>query len=300
MLTRELLSRLRRIEIKTTRLANEQMAGQYRSVFKGHGINFDEVRPYQEGDDIRVIDWNVSARTGELFVKVFAEERELTAFLLLDMSASSKFGSRGRSRQELIAEIAAVLAFSAIRNNDRVGLIIFTDKVEHFVPPKKGKTHVLRVIRDILSFEPKGRGEASAGLVEGLKYLTKITKKTSVSFLLSDFFVGEEDVAGVKRALSIARQRHDMIPIMTIDPLDERFPDIGHVAAEDPETGNVIWIDTSSRGVRRRFEQEAFAQRARMEAMFKTLSLDYLKVWTDRDDYIPQFNLLFQRRAKRF
>jgi hypothetical protein len=151
-----------------------------------------------------------------------------------------------------------------------------------------------------LSFEPKGRGEASAGLVEGLKYLTKITKKTSVSFLLSDFFVGEEDVAGVKRALSIARQRHDMIPIMTIDPLDERFPDIGHVAAEDPETGNVIWIDTSSRGVRRRFEQEAFAQRARMEAMFKTLSLDYLKVWTDRDDYIPQFNLLFQRRAKRF
>lgn len=300
MLTRELLSRLRRIEIKTTRLANEQMAGQYRSVFKGHGINFDEVRPYQEGDDIRVIDWNVSARTGDLFVKVFAEERELTCFLLLDMSASSLFGSKSRSRQELIAEIAAVLAFSAIRNNDRVGLIIFTDRVEHFVPPKKGKVHVMRVIRDILTFQPKGRGEASVGITEGLKYLTKITKKTSVSFLLSDFFVDEAGAAAVKKALSIARQRHDVIPIVTLDPLDERLPSVGHVPVEDPETGEVIWLDTSSSRVRKRFEQEAFAQRARMESLFKTLSLDYLKVWTDKDDYIPQFNLLFQRRAKRF
>jgi len=300
MLTSELMSRLKRVEIKTSRLANEQLAGQYRSVFKGHGINFDEVRPYQEGDDIRVIDWNVSARTGDLFVKVFVEERELTVFLLLDMSGSSRFGTRGRTRLELITEVAAVLAFSAIRNNDRVGLLIFTDSVEHFVPPKKGKIHVLRVIRDILTFTPKNRGSAAIGIEEAVKYLTKVTKKTSVAFLISDFFVDENRQSEVKRALSIGRQRHDIIPIMALDPMDERLPSVGIVPFEDAESGGVIWVDTSSASVRRSFEKESFAQRARMESLFKALSLDYIKIWTNENDYIKHFNQLFQRRSRRF
>jgi uncharacterized protein (DUF58 family) len=297
MLTRELLSRLRRIEIKTSRLASQEMAGQYRSVFKGHGMSFDEVRPYQQGDDIRVIDWNVSARTGDLFVKRFVEERELTVFLLLDMSASARFGTRGSWRRDLIAEVAAVHAFSAIRNNDRVGLIIFTDRVEHFVSPKKGKTHVLRVIRDILEFAPRRKGSAT-GISEALKYLMKITKKTSVAFLLSDFFVAEEEMPELKKALSIAGRRHDLVAYFTRDEADEALPRAGLVAFEDPESGAIRVVDSSSRRVRSAFERQAFADKARTETLLKRLSIDYELLWTHRD-YIPVISRLFEKRARR-
>ena len=300
MLTRELLQRLRHIEIRTSRLASQEMAGQYRSVFKGHGMSFDEVRPYQQGDDIRVIDWNVSARTGELFVKVFVEERELTVFLLLDMSRSADFGTLSRSRKELIAEVAAVHAFSAIKNNDRIGLIIFTDQVEHFVPPKKGKTHVLRVIRDILEFSsmrpstPRG-----TGIPEAVKYLMKITKKTSVAFLLSDFFVSGDELPDLKKALSVASQRHDIVAYMTRDQCDERLPGAGLLTLEDLETGGHLLFDTASKRVRAAFERRAFADRAQVETLLKRLSIDYELLWTDKD-YIPTVNRLFAKRARRF
>lgn len=300
MLPRELIGRLRRIEIKTSRLANEQMAGQYRSVFKGHGMSFAEVRPYQEGDDIRLIDWNVSARAGEMFVKLYEEERELTVFLLLDLSGSAAFGTQGMTRSEMITEIAALLAFSAIRNNDRVGLILFTDRVEHVVPPRKGRTHVLRVIRDLLSFEPQGRGEARQGLAEALKFLMKATKKTSVVFLLSDFFVTESGLPEVEKAMSVVRQRHDLVPVLVRDPMDQSLPSAGIIPMTDPESGDLLWVDTGSRRVREAFSRRSFQQRARVESRFKAMSLDYVSVDTSKPDYVPSFNQVFSRRARRF
>jgi len=298
MLTRELMSRLRRIEIKTSRLANREMAGAYRSVFKGHGMSFEEVRPYQQGDDVRVIDWNVSARTGDLFVKVFVEERELTVFLLLDMSPSSEFGTRLRTRRDLIAEVAAVHAFSAIRNNDRVGLIIFTDRVEHFVPPKKGKTHVLRVIRDILEFQPGKASSGGSGIAPALGLLSKVTKKTSVAFLVSDFFVAPGEQDDLRKALSIASRRHDLVAYVTRDPADDELPDVGLVTLKDAETGRLRLVDTSSASVRCRFARQAVADRARVETLLKRLSVDYELLATQRD-YIPAVNRLFLKRARR-
>ncbi len=299
MIDRELLSRLRRIEIKTSRLANQEMAGQYRSVFKGRGMSFEEVRPYQAGDDVRVIDWNVSARTGDLFVKVFVEERELTVFLLLDMSASANFGTRGSLRRELIAEVAAVHAFSAIKNNDRVGLFIFTDDVAHFVPPKKGRTHVLRVIRDILEFNAPPSGSVATGIPEAVKYLMNITKKRSVAILLSDFFVAPEEMPAVKRALSVAAQRHDFVAYVTRDEADETLPSGGLITLEDVEGGGLHVVDSSSRRIRHRFRRAALSDRAIVETLLKRLSIDYEVLWTQQD-YIPAVNRLFSRRARRF
>jgi uncharacterized protein (DUF58 family) len=299
MIDRELLSRLRRIEIKTSRLANQEMAGQYRSVFKGRGMSFDEVRPYQAGDDVRVIDWNVSARTGELFIKVFVEERELTVFLLLDMSSSANFGTRGSQRRELIAEVAAVHAFSAIKNNDRVGLFIFTDEVAHFVPPKKGRTHVLRVIRDILEFNAPASSNTVTGIPEAVRYLMNITKKRSVAILLSDFFISPEEMPGVKRALSVAAQRHDFVAYVTRDQADETLPSGGLVTLEDLEGGGLYLVDSSSRFVQRKFRRAALEDRANVETLLKRLSIDYEVLWTEQD-YIPAVNRLFSRRARRF
>ncbi|MBM4353273.1 MAG: DUF58 domain-containing protein [Deltaproteobacteria bacterium] len=298
MLTRELMSRLRRIEIKTSRLANREMAGAYRSVFKGHGMSFEEVRPYQQGDDVRVIDWNVSARTGDLFVKVFVEERELTVFLLLDMSLSADFGTRGRTRRDLVAEVAAVHAFSAIRNNDRVGLIIFTDRVEHFVPPKKGKTHVLRVIRDILEFKPGRTPTGASGIPAALGLLSKVTKKTSVAFLVSDFFVSQAEQEELRKTLSIASRRHDLVAFVTRDPADEVLPDTGLTTFRDLETGRYRLVDTHSAVVRSRFSRQAVADRARVESLLKRLSIDYAVLWTHKD-YIPECNRLYLKRARR-
>ncbi len=299
MIDRELMARLRRIEIKTSRLANQEMAGQYRSVFKGRGMSFEEVRPYQQGDDIRVIDWNVSARTGDLFIKVFVEERELTVFLLLDMSASANFGTRNSLRRELIAEVAAVHAFSAIKNNDRVGLVIFTDEVAHFVPPKKGRTHVLRVIRDILEFDAPTSGTDHSGIPEAVKYLMNITKKQSVAILLSDFFVAPEELPAVKKSLSVASQRHDFVAYLTRDPADEELPFAGLLTLEGLEGGGLHVVDSGSARVRNSFNRHALSDRAQVESLLKRLSIDYEVLWTE-GDYIPVVNRLFARRARRF
>jgi uncharacterized protein (DUF58 family) len=291
MLPREVLKRIRKIEIVTERLVRDRMAGQYHSVFKGRGIAFSEVRQYIPGDDIRLIDWNVSARMNDTYVKLFTEEREMTVLLLVDMSASGRFGSRVRQKRDLTAELAAVLAFSAIRNNDRVGLIIFTDEVEKFVPPKKGKRHVLRVVSEILSFEEKSK---RTSLGAGLEFLSHVVRRKAVAFLISDFLA---PVDSYERALRITARRHDLIPVRIGDPLEEALPNVGLVELDDPETGEALVFDTGgpeakafARGVR----QAAEARRA----LFKRLSMDPIELGTDRP-YLPALTSFFESRARR-
>jgi len=294
----DLLSRIRRIEIKTSRLARQQMAGQYRSVFKGHGMSFDEVRPYQQGDDVRAIDWNVSARTGEAFVKVFVEELELTVFLLLDLSRSSLFGTRYSTRRDYMTEIAAALAFSAIRNNDRVGLILFTDEVKHFVPPRKGRTHVLRLLKDILDFEAGELHSGDSGIPAAAAYLMKVTKKASVAFMLTDAAMPMSDLPELERSLSIVSRRHDMVVPVIRDPMDGELPAAGLVTLEDLETGESRLFDTSARLVRRRFREVAQANLEKACEVFNRLSIDNV-VLEIGQDYVPVLMHLFKRRAKR-
>ena len=291
MLTRELLKKIRTIEIVTERLVRDRMAGQYHSVFKGSGIAFSEVREYMPGDDIRQIDWNVSARMNEPYVKLFVEEREMTVLLLVDMSASGRFGSREQEKRELAAEIAAVLAFSAIRNNDRVGLIIFTDEVERFVPPKKGKKHVLRVISEILSYRPRSTRTA---LSAGLEFLGRIARRRAVAFLMSDFLAPP---AEYERALRITARRHDLVPVTVTDPLEEALPSVGLVELEDPETGDIVVFDTSGREARK-FNEDSRKMREAREALWKRLSLDAIGLRTDRP-YLPALTSFFEARARR-
>jgi uncharacterized protein (DUF58 family) len=291
MLTRELLKKIRSIEIVTERLVRDRMAGQYHSVFKGSGIAFSEVREYMAGDDIRQIDWNVSARMNEPYVKIFTEEREMTVLLLVDMSASGRFGSREQEKRELAAEIAAVLAFSAIRNNDRVGLIVFTDEVERFVPPKKGKKHVLRVISEILSFAPRS---PRTRIAAGLDFLGRIARRRAVAFLVSDFLGPLSDY---ERALRVSSRRHDLVPISIVDPLEEALPPVGLIELEDPETGEIVVFDTSGPEARA-FAEESRKLREAREALFKRLSLDSMSLRTDRP-YLPALTAFFQARARR-
>lgn len=291
MLTRELLRKIRKIEIVTERLVRDRMAGQYHSVFKGSGIAFSEVRQYMPGDDIRLIDWNVSARMNDAYIKLFVEEREMTVLLLVDMSASGRFGSANEEKRELAAEIAAVLAFSAIKNNDRVGLIIFTDEVERFVPPKKGKKHVLRVISEILSFSPKS---PHTNLAQGLDFLGKVAHHRSVSFLVSDFLSPQ---ASYERALRIASRRHDVIPVVVSDPLESQLPNVGLIDLYDPETGELVVFDSSGPEARA-FASAARDQQASREALFRRLSLDAISVSTDRP-YLPALSTFFEARARR-
>jgi uncharacterized protein (DUF58 family) len=291
MLPRELLKRIRKIEIITERLVRDRMAGQYHSVFKGRGIAFSEVRQYIPGDDIRLIDWNVSARMNDVYVKLFTEEREMTVLLLCDMSASGRFGSRTREKRDLAAELAALLAFSAIRNNDRVGLIIFTDEVERFVPPKKGKRHVLRVVSEILSYRPKS---PRTSLSAGLEFLGQVARRRAVAFLISDFLAPADRY---ERALRITARRHDLVPVVVGDPLEDGFPDVGLLELEDPETGGLIVFDTGGP------EAAAFVRAARQEAdarraLFKRLSMDAIDVRTDRS-YLPALTAFFEARARR-
>ena len=294
-----LRKKLRHIEIATTRLATDQMAGQYRSVFKGRGMSFEEVRPYQDGDDIRLIDWNVSARTGDLHVKLFVEERELTVFLLVDASRSARFGTRGMTRRELQAEVGALLAFSAIKNNDRVGLIIFTDKVEHIVPPRKGRQHVMRVIMDILRFEPERAGADPGGVSEALRTLVGVTKKTSVAFLLSDFFIKSPgEFEGLRKSLAIAKQRHDLVPLVARDPADLALPPAGLVTVTDPETGAQRLVDFSSKSVRDRYGRAAARADQDLTDLFRARGLDFETIRTDQD-YMGPLLRLFRRRARR-
>ncbi len=286
----ELFKEIRKIEIFTRRLVNDQLAGQYQSVFKGRGMAFDEVRQYQHGDDVRLIDWNVSARMNDVFVKLFVEEREMIVILLVDVSASELFGTTHQTKSRLAAKVAATLAFSAIKNNDQVGLIMFTDRVELFVPPKKGRKHVLRVISEILRFRPSGRG---TDLKVGLDYLGKVAKHRAVVFLISDFID-----RGWDKALRLAHTRHDLIPICVSDPREESLSDLGVVYVQDPETGAVEAVDTSSRKVREAFERQIKLNTAEREQLFRKLQMDYIKLNTAERDLSPLVNF-FRRRAKR-
>lgn len=289
MIPKELIKKVRRIEIRTNRLVNEMLAGQYQSVFKGRGMAFEEVRQYHPGDDIRLIDWNVSARMNDVFIKLFAEEREMTVMLLVDMSASEVFGTQTQNKKELAAEMAALIAFSAIKNNDRVGLIIFTDKVEKFVPPKKGSKHVLRVITEILSFEPKRRATSISAAME---FLGHITKRKSVAFLFSDFM--DE---GYEHSIKVTHRRHDLIPVVLLDPLEEEIPSLGVLYLEDLETGEVFPFDTSARA-RRAFKRRVLQLREWREGLFRRHKIDFINVWTHRP-YLQSLMQFFRKRERR-
>jgi len=290
VISRELVKKLKKIEIYTSRLANDQLAGSYHSVFKGRGMAFSEVRQYQPGDDVRFIDWNVSARMNDTYVKVFTEEREMTVMLLVDLSASERFGSTEKPKIETVAEVAALLAFSAIKNNDRVGLILFTDRVERFVPPKKGRSHVMRVVTEILNANPQGEG---TDLGVALDLLGGIGKRRTVAFLISDFIADQ-----YKKPLKVVSAKHDLIPIQIVDPREEELPDIGLALVEDLETGELVEVDTSDSNVRADYARETQRQRAAREHLFRRLQLDHVTVSTDRD-FVRPLTELFRLRQRR-
>ncbi len=290
MLTRELIKKIRKIEITTNRTVNDVLAGQYHSVFKGRGMVFDEVRPYQPGDDIRVIDWNVTARMRDLYVKQFIEERELTVMLLVDASGSQAFGTRGRLKSELAAELSALLAFSAIKNNDRVGLVVFTDRVEKYVPPKKGAKHVLRVISEVLAFRPAHRG---TDIPAALEFLARVTKRKTVAFLVSDFMA-----EGYEAALKVANRRHDLVPVVLRDPFEASLPDLGLAAFQDAETGELVLFDTGSRRAREEYAEGVERAWQEQRRQFKRLKLDAVELSTE-GDYVRPLLLFFKRRAAR-
>lgn len=290
MIPKELLKALRRIEITTNRLATEQLSGNYTSVFKGQGLAFREVRQYQPGDDVRSIDWNVSARMSEAYVKVFVEEREMTVMLVVDLSASEEFGTRNGSKARLAAEVAALCAFSAIKHNDRVGLILATDRIEKLVPPKKGQKHVMRVIREILGARPEHTG---TDLKIALDTLCNLARRRSVAFVLSDFYA-----RGYERALSLASARHDVIPVVLTDPRDTELPQVGLASFQDLETGEEVIVDTSSATVRKHYAKWMRTQRDAQIKLFRKLGLDHVVVRTD-EPYVKPLRDLFARRARR-
>lgn len=290
VLPKEIIRKIRRIQIYTNRAVDDILAGQYRSVFKGRGMEFAEVREYQIGDDVRFIDWNVTARMGRPYVKQFAEERELTVMLLVDASGSGRFGSVERTKNDIAAEIAALIAFSAIRNNDKVGLIIFTDRVEKFIPPKKGRSHVLRVIREILYFEPEGR---LTDINSAIEYLMRVTNRRTVAFLVSDFIAS--DFAGKLRA---ANQRHDMIAIRIADPREFELPRVGLIELEDPETGERALINTRNNRLRKRFEQLSKSRHAEQARMFRSMRVDSVDIRTD-SSYVEPLVRFFRMRERR-
>ncbi|MDF3070248.1 MAG: von Willebrand factor [Polyangiaceae bacterium] len=290
MVRKELLKALRRIQITTNRLATQQLSGNYASVFKGQGLSFREVREYQPGDDVRTIDWNVSARMGHPFVKVFVEEREMTVMLLVDLSASQRFGTQGGSKIRLATEVAALCAFSAIKHNDRVGLIMSTDQIEKIVPPKKGQKHVMRVVREIMGATPERSG---TDLKVALETLMHVARRRSVAFLISDFFAPD-----YARSLSLAAARHDVIPVMLTDPRDTELPDVGLASFEDFETGESVIVDTHSAEVRAHYGKQMRRLQGEQVALFNKLALDHCVVRTDRP-YIKPLRDLFARRARR-
>ena len=291
MIPRELLSKVRRIEIVTNRLVNEVMAGSYHSVFRGRGMEFDEVREYAPGDDVRTIDWNVTARTGAPHVKTFVEERELTVLLMVDLSGSTEFGSVEHLKSEIAAEICALLAFSAIRNSDRVGLLIFTDKVEKYIPPKKGKNHVLRVVREVLFFRPTHRGTSFPAAAE---HALRLLKRRSVVFLVSDFIASD-----LKRPLSLLNQRHDLIALRLTDPRELDIPAVGIVPFEDPETGETHYVDTNSARFRRAYADEARRWQDSTTQLLRKLRIDHADISTDKS-YLDPIVEIFRRRAMRY
>ncbi|HNZ49411.1 MAG TPA: DUF58 domain-containing protein [Candidatus Hydrogenedentes bacterium] len=290
MISQDAIKKIRRIQIRTRRTVNEILAGQYQSAFKGQGMEFREVCSYVPGDDIRSIDWNVTARTGEPHVKVMAEERELTVALLVDMSGSGRFGSVSRLKNELAAELCAVLALSAINNNDKVSLLIFTDDLELYVPPQKGSRHVLRIIREVLYFQPKGR---ATNITRALNYLNRVISRKAVVFLVSDFMdQGYED------ALRVTAKRHDVIAVSVSDPREMSLPDVGRVAVADAETGREILINTGDRKLREAYAQKAREETAAREEIFRRNRIDSLRLSTDKS-YVDELYRFFKLRERR-
>ena len=287
METKELLKKVRKIEIKTRRLSNHIFSGEYHSHFKGRGMTFSEVRKYQYGDDIRDIDWNVTAKLNEPHIKIFEEERELTMMLLVDVSKSESFGTRIQQKRDLITELCAVLSFSAIQNNDKVGVVFFTDQIELFIPPKKGKSHILRIIRELIEFKPKGTG---TNISEAFKFLSSVIKKRSIVFTLSDFQDEDYD-----KNLKIASSKHDLTAIRIIDPAEEQLPDIGLVQLQNPETGSIGWVDTSSSIVRATYEKDYQNFVANFKSYCTHSGTDYLDLRVDRS-YTKQLLEFFKRR----
>ena len=290
MIPDEMLKKIRRIDIRTSQMVNDVLGGQYESVFKGQGMEFEEVREYQPGDEVRSIDWNVTARMGRPFLKKYVEERELTIMLLLDASASSTFGSIKQRKDELSAELCAVLAFSAIKNNDKVGLIIFTDRIEKYVPPKKGRRHVLRVISEALSFEPEGR---RTDIAVALEYLNRVTIRRTVTFLISDFMATDYE-----SSLRIANRRHDIIALTITDPRELELPDVGILDLEDAETGEKIRIDTKVRRVREAYQRLALDRMQAKSRILRSANVDTIDVSTDKP-YIEPLLKFFRMRERR-
>jgi uncharacterized protein (DUF58 family) len=296
MIASELIEKVRRIEIKTRGLSQHVFAGQYHSAFKGQGMTFSEVREYQYGDPIRSIDWNVTARFNKPYIKVFDEERELTVMLLVDVSGSNDFGTSNRLKRELMAELAAVLAFSAIENNDKIGVIFFSDRMEKFIPPKKGKKHILRIILELIEFQPVSRG---TNISEALRYLTHAIKKRSTVFVISDFMLkSPDDIDSIKDGLRITNRKHDLIVLQTTDPGERSLPDIGLIKMKDPETQETKWIDTSSRKVRTYYDGWWEKIQSELEAVFRTGGIDYISLETTKD-YVSPLIQLFKRRGRK-
>lgn len=289
--TKELLKKVRLVELRTKGFVNEIFSGEYHSVFKGRGIEFSEVREYQFGDDIRLIDWNVSARFGHPYIKVFEEERELTVMLLIDFSKSSQYGTRNGLKNEIAVEICACLAFSAIKNNDKVGAVLFTDRIEKFIPPKKGKSHILRILRELLFFEPKG---TKTDLKLGLEYFSKVMKKKTISFLISDFYD-----KGFEDPLKIVSRKHDLIAIHLIDPSERELPKIGLVKFTDAETGEDVWVDTSNKDMRKRYGSYWIENKKILEKTFLKSKVDKIEINIEKS-YLNPLVDFFKRRGKRF
>lgn len=285
----ELLKKVRKIEIKTRGLSQNIFAGEYHSAFKGRGMTFAEVREYQYGDDIRDIDWNVTARHNKPYVKVYEEERELTVMLLVDVSRSRLFGAVGDEKREIIAEIAATISYSAIINNDKIGVLFFSDRIEKFIPPKKGRRHVLFIIRELLDFQPEGVG---TDIAAALRYFTDAIKKRTTTFLISDFI----DTHDYSQALSIASNRHDVIGIQVYDKRDASLPSVGLIRMHDLETGGERWVDTSSAAVRKAFGRWWYERQQQMDAVFKRSRIDMTSIATD-EDYVKALMALFKRRG---
>ena len=291
MIPKEILKKVKRIEIQTRGLVNDVFSGEYHSVFKGRGMEFSEVREYQIGDDIRTIDWNVTARMDHPFVKVYEEERELTVMLLVDVSSSGEFGTYEQMKGEIAAEICALLAFSAIKNNDKVGLIIFSDTVEKYVAPKKGKAHVLRVVRELLYHEPKGH---QTNIGEALEFMSRVTTRRAVVFLVSDFIS-----TGYNKALQIANKRHDIVAITVTDPREVDLPNVGFIELEDAETGETFLVDTSDADVRNEFSNRTSENAAERQKLFRSMNVDHIDIKTN-ESYIEPLIRFFRMRAKRF
>lgn len=291
MIPKEVLKKVKRLEIQTRGLVNDVFSGEYHSVFRGRGMEFSEVREYQVGDDIRNIDWNVTARMGHPYVKIFEEERELTVMLLVDVSSSGNFGTVERMKGEIAIEICALLAFSAIKNNDKVGLIIFTDEIEQYVPPKKGKTHVLRVLRELLYHRPRGRG---TNISKALEYLSRLTTRRAVVFLISDFIAEDYE-----KAMQIANKRHDLVAITITDPREQELPNVGFIELEDAETGEIVLLDTSDAELLENFSKETARSKTERDRLLRSMDVDYIDIRTDQSYFEPLIKF-FRMRAKRF